>query len=54
MMGKKSGVAAEIIKLEPKALATHCRCHYLNLSVKSATEQCQLLRDTLDTVRVYL
>ena len=42
MMGKKSGVAAEIIKLEPKALATHCHCHSLNLSVKSTTEQCQL------------
>ena len=51
MMGKKSGVAAEIIKLEPKALATHCHCHSLYLSVKSTTEQCQLLRDTLDTVR---
>ena len=49
MMGKKSGVAAEIIKIEPKALATHCYCHSLNLSVKSTTEQCQLLRDTLDT-----
>ena len=51
MMGKKSGVAAEIINLGPKALATHCHWHPLNLSVKSATEQCQLLRDTLDTVR---
>ena len=51
MMGKQSGVAAAIIKLESKALATHCRCHSLNLSVKSATEQCQLLSDTQDTVR---
>ena len=51
MMGKKSGVAVEIIKLEPKALATHCHCHSLNLNVKSITEQCQLLRDSLDTVR---
>ena len=50
-MGKKSGVAAEITKLDPKALATHCHCHSLNLSVKSTTEQCQLLRDILDTVR---
>ena len=49
MMGKKSGIAAEIIKLESKALATYCHCHSLNLSVKSTTEQCQLLRDTLDT-----
>ena len=51
MMRKKSGVAIEIIKLEPKALATHCDKHALNLRVKSTTEQCQFLRDTLDTVR---
>ena len=52
MMRKKSGVAAEIIKLDPKALTAHCHCHSLNLSVKSTTEhQCQLLRNTLDTVR---
>ena len=50
-MGKKSGAAAEIIKLGPKALDTHCHWHSLNLRVKSTTEQCQLLRDTLDTVR---
>ena len=49
-MGKKSGVAAEIIKLEHKALATHRHCHSLNLTIKSTSEQCQLLRDTLDTV----
>ena len=51
MIGKKSGVTPEIINLEPKALATHCHCHSLNLSIKSTIEQCQLLRDTLDTVR---
>ena len=49
-MGKKSGVAAKIIKLEPKDLVTHCHCHSLNLSAKSTTEQCQRLRDTQDTV----
>ena len=51
MMRKKSGVAIEMIKLEPKALATRCDKHALNLRMKSTTEQCQLLRDTLDTVR---
>ena len=50
-MGKKPGVAAEIIKLEPKALATHCHCYSLNLIVKSTIKKCQLLRNTLDTVR---
>ena len=51
MMGKKSGVATRIKELEPKALDTHCHCHSLNLSVKSTTEQCKLLKDTLDTIR---
>ena len=51
MMRKKSGVAIEMIKLEPKALATHCDKQALNLRMKSTTEQCQLLRDTLGTVR---
>ena len=51
MIGKKSAVAAEIIKLESKALATHCHCNPLNLRIKSTTEQRQLLIDTLDTVR---
>ena len=41
MMSKKSGVAAEIIQLEPKALATHCNFHSLNLSVKSNTGEYQ-------------
>ena len=27
----------------------HCHCHSLNSSVKSTTEQCKLLKDTLDT-----
>ena len=38
MIGKKSGVTPEIINLEPKALATHCHCHSLNLSIKSTIE----------------
>ena len=49
-MNKKSGVAVEIINLEPKGLATHCHKHSLNLSVKSTTGKCQRLRDTLDPV----
>ena len=51
MIGKKSAVAAEIIKLESKALVTHCHCNSLNQRIKSTTEQRQLLIDTLDTVR---
>ena len=27
MMGKKSGVAAKIIEMKPKVLATHCHSH---------------------------
>ena len=34
MLGSKSGVAQQILALQPKALATHCHGHSLNLSVK--------------------
>lgn len=51
MMGKKSGVATKIQEIEPKALITHCHCHSLNLSIKSTTQNCKLLKDTLDTIR---
>ena len=51
MMGKKSGVATRLKEVEPKALVTHCHCHSLNLSIKSTTNNCKLLKDTLETVR---
>ena len=50
MMGNKSGVAAKIIEMEPKAFATHCHSHSLNLSVKTTPGQCKILKDVKDTV----
>ena len=50
MIGKKPGVAAETIEIEPKALACHCHSHSLNLSVKTTMEQCKLLKNVIGTV----
>ena len=50
MMGKKSGVAAQIKKLQPKALETHCHGHSLNLSIKDVSTSNRLLKSVLGTV----
>ena len=49
MLGKKSGVAKEILDIQPKAFATHCHCHSLRLSVKEATKELKILSATMDT-----
>ena len=49
MLGKKSGVAKQILDIQPKAFATHCHCHSLSLSVKEATKESKILSDTMDT-----
>ena len=46
MMGKKSGVARQILKEQPKALITHCHGHSLSLSIKDANKQCRILSET--------
>ena len=50
MMGKKSGVSTQILAEQPKAVAIHCQGHSLSLSVKSLTNGCDILRDTLSVV----
>ena len=50
MMGKKSGVAQQILKDQPKALVTHCHGHSLSLSVKDANKLCRILSETMGTV----
>ena len=47
MLGKKSGVAKQILDIQPKAVVTHCHCHSLNLSVKETTKQSKLLTDAM-------
>ena len=48
MLGKKSGVAKQILEIQPEAFATHCHCHSLSLSVKE-TKKSKILSDTMDT-----
>ena len=49
-VGKKSGVATQISKIQPKALLTHCYGHSLSLAVKDLTSNCNILGDTMGTV----
>lgn len=51
MLGKKSGVAQRIQALQPKAVATHCHGHSLNLGMKDTVKSCKLLSDTLNTAK---
>jgi len=50
MLGKKSGVAAQIRAIQPKAVETHCHGHSLSLSVKDATKSSRMLSDVMGTV----
>ena len=50
MLGKRSGVAAQIERVQPKAIETHCHGHSLNLSVKDAAKSNRLVNDVLDIV----
>ena len=50
MMGKKSGVATQIQKDQPKAIITHCHGHSLSLAVKDLTSACDVLSNTMSTV----
>jgi len=50
MMGVRSGVSTQITQEQPKAVAVHCQGHSLSLAVKSLTQDCAILRDTLGTV----
>lgn len=49
MLGKNSGVAKQILDIQPKAFVTHCHCHSLSLSVKDTTKKCKILAETLGT-----
>lgn len=50
MMGKKSGVATQIKKQQPKAIETHCHGHSLSLAIKDLTSSCDILSNTMATV----
>lgn len=50
MLGRKTGVAAQLSSIQPKALVTHCHGHSLSLAVKDLTSECKVLADTMGTV----
>ena len=50
MLGRKSGDAAQLSSIQPKALVTHCHGHSLSLAVKDLTSECKVLADTMGTV----
>ena len=47
--GAKTGVAAKIKKIEPRAVFTHCYGHALNLSVSDTIKQSPAMKNCLDT-----
>ncbi|XP_066925948.1 zinc finger MYM-type protein 1-like [Clytia hemisphaerica] len=49
MFGKKSGVATQILTLQPMALAIHCFGHSLSLAVKDLTSCCKTIGETMST-----
>ena len=49
MMGKKRGVAEQILKEQPKALITRYHGHLLSLSIKDSNKQCRILNETMGT-----
>ena len=50
MLGKRSGVAAQLKRVQPKAMETQSHGHSLNLSVKDATKSNRLINDVLEIV----
>ena len=50
MLGKRSGVAAQVKRDQPKVIETRCHGHSLNLSVKDATKSNRLIYAVLEIV----
>ena len=50
MAGSRSGVKAQLLAKEPRALYMHCYGHALSLSICDAIKMIPLLRSTMDTV----
>ena len=50
MLGKKSGVATQILADQPKALVTHCQGHSINLGVKNTMSNSKMMKDVMGTV----
>ena len=50
MLGRRSGVAAQIKRVQPKVIETHCHGHSVSLSVKDATKLNRLINDVLEII----
>ena len=48
MAGHRTGVATQILTMEPRALYTHCYGHSLNLAMCDTIKNCKLTRDAMD------
>lgn len=48
MSGLQNGVAAQVQKLEPRAIYTHCYGHSLNLAAGDTIKRCTVLKKALD------
>ena len=48
MSGLRNGVAAQVQKLEPRAIYTHCYGHSLNLAAGDTITRCTVLKKVLD------
>ena len=51
MAGRKSGVATQLLREEPRAVFTHCYGHSLNLACSDAVKESTPMRNVLDTVQ---
>jgi hypothetical protein len=49
MAGSKNGVKSQILRLEPRALFTHCYGHALSLGVADAIKSLSILKSHMDT-----
>ena len=52
MMANKSRVCNQIIKGQPKVVVLYCQGYSLSLSVKSLSNNCDILPDTMATIAV--
>ena len=50
MMGKRSGVAQQILKDQPKALVTHSHGHLLSLAIKDTNKLYSILNEVMGSV----
>ena len=49
MQGRRNGVAAQILQVEPRALYTHCYSHSLNLACQDVIRAIKPIKNALDT-----